>query len=127
MAGLKKRLAAVLIGLCLAGFGLWQWRENIRKESRLEAQAQSLERLGRLAQQIDQVLVEWRTEHAAIADRRQATRERTREAARNDPAFQEFLAAPLPSALRPGGGLLGGQSDRTPGPAPSAPAPDADP
>ena len=37
MAGLKKRLAAVLIGLCLAGFGLWQWREKAGSKPRPKA------------------------------------------------------------------------------------------
>ena len=129
MAGLKGNFAVLVVGLALTAFALAQWRDNIRKETRLEVQAESLERFERLADKIDEAMLEWRKDHAAIADQRQETRELTRQTARSDPTFQDFLDTPLHPALRPGGGLLGAQGHDTQaaGASPGAHAPDPGP
>ena len=88
---------------------LW-WQTERRAAVAAENTRLAAELAGFKAQIIktDHALVEWRSENENFARHRDEIRRDMREIARQDPSFQEFLATPLPAALLPGRGLLGG-------------------
>lgn len=107
---MKEQLSKAVLVLCFAAFAYWQIADGIEKDLQLKAQAETLKKLEEQAGRIDTAMVKWRARNDEIAGNRQATRRRTRDTARNEPALQDNLAVPLHPALRRGGGLLGGKN-----------------